>query len=334
MSRLWKKVPLAEAKAHPLYGVKNWLAVFAFGVLLGSLRELGSLNAEAHKAGLTITQLLAIDHPAISFAKTSILINAGIVSAIYWALLSKHPKFRIVASSLILASWPLGALAGIIFPFDGIGEALALSLLPWTISCAVWVTYLNRSKRVRVTFENEILVDLSEPIRTPTPDHSVHSSSTEVKHVATQKIAQGTLDEDAIYERIAAELEGGQVQRGLWTRLYAENAGDETRTKVAYIRDRAKRIAATEVEEAVQSTQASANFKGAPAASEAPTLADAPDAALIEAVWNGNWNTVSVLLAQGKRVTGVDCEGRTLLDLASIRKDKPMLELLRKYIPG
>jgi hypothetical protein len=43
MSRLWKKVTLAEAQAHPLYGVKNWLAVFAFGVLLGGLRELGSL---------------------------------------------------------------------------------------------------------------------------------------------------------------------------------------------------------------------------------------------------------------------------------------------------
>ena len=95
MSRLWKKVTLAEAQAHPLYGVKNWLAVFAFGVLLGGLRELGSLNGEAHKAGLTITELLAIDHPAISFAKISLWLNAGIVAVIYWALLTKNPRFRL-----------------------------------------------------------------------------------------------------------------------------------------------------------------------------------------------------------------------------------------------
>ena len=50
MSTHWKKIPLAEAQAHPLYGVKNWLAVFALGVLLGGLLGLGSLNSEAHKA--------------------------------------------------------------------------------------------------------------------------------------------------------------------------------------------------------------------------------------------------------------------------------------------
>lgn len=141
-------------------------------------------------------------------------------------------------------------------------------------------------------------------------------------------------DEDAIYERIAAELESGQMQNGLWTRLYAENGGDETRTKVAYIRDRAARIAIAEAANLTQSMNAQTLLKVPDSVPVEPDLRDAPDPALIEAVWKGNWNTASVLLVQGKNINGVDSEGRTLLELAAIRNDKPMLELLRRYIPG
>lgn len=50
------------------------------------------------------------------------------------------------------------------------------------------------------------------------------------------------VDEDAIYAAIATELETGSTDKGLWTRLFVENDGDENRTKVAYIRERAKRL--------------------------------------------------------------------------------------------
>ena len=165
---------IAEAQAHPLYGVKSWLIVFAVGLLLGVLRELGSLNIEAHNAGLTITQLLAIDHPAIHFAKISLWLNAGFVVVIYWALLSKSPHFRLIASSLLILSWPISALTGLVSPFVGIGTALGMSLIPWMVSCAVWVTYLNRSHRVRVTFE-QMIWDI-------VPDRSV---KTETKNTPT-----------------------------------------------------------------------------------------------------------------------------------------------------
>ena len=177
MSRLWTKVPLAEAQRHPLYGVKNWLAVFAFGVLLGGLQGLAALNVEAHKSGTTITQLLAIDHPAIAFVRFSIWLNAGIVSVIFLALITKNPRFRVIASSLLLAEWPLCALLVFIYPFAGSGEALARSLFTWVFSCAVWVTYLNRSKRVRVTFEHTIIAESTGSMPTstdgslPQPDH-------------------------------------------------------------------------------------------------------------------------------------------------------------------
>ena len=54
------------------------------------------------------------------------------------------------------------------------------------------------------------------------------------------------VDEDAIYATIANELETGGTDKGLWTRLFAENDGDENRTKVAYIKQRAEKLNALE----------------------------------------------------------------------------------------
>ena len=51
---------------------------------------------------------------------------------------------------------------------------------------------------------------------------------------------------DRIYAKIAKELETDSMTKGLWTRLYAECDGDETRTKVLYIRQRAEKLIAAE----------------------------------------------------------------------------------------
>jgi hypothetical protein len=55
-----------------------------------------------------------------------------------------------------------------------------------------------------------------------------------------------TVDEDAIYASIANELKTGAANEGLWTRLFAQCDGDENRTKVAYIKQRAERLIADE----------------------------------------------------------------------------------------
>ncbi|MBI2225502.1 MAG: hypothetical protein HYU44_11265 [Betaproteobacteria bacterium] len=54
------------------------------------------------------------------------------------------------------------------------------------------------------------------------------------------------IDDERIYAEIAGELETGGIDKGLWTRLYAECDGDEKRTKVLYIRQRAERLIAAE----------------------------------------------------------------------------------------
>lgn len=58
--------------------------------------------------------------------------------------------------------------------------------------------------------------------------------------ITTQKLI--IMDEDAIYAAIAKELDTGATDKGLWTRLFAECDGDENKTKVAYIKQRAERI--------------------------------------------------------------------------------------------
>lgn len=44
------------------------------------------------------------------------------------------------------------------------------------------------------------------------------------------------IDEEAIYEEIASEIESGNVRKGLWAKLWTENDGDDAKTKLAYMR--------------------------------------------------------------------------------------------------
>lgn len=78
--------------------------------------------------------------------------------------------------------------------------------------------------------------------------HSVGSSgSSEVTALSssvTASVSAG-VEADAIYAIVATEMDSGKMDKGLWTRLYAENDGDERKTKVAYIKQRASRLASS-----------------------------------------------------------------------------------------
>jgi hypothetical protein len=54
---------------------------------------------------------------------------------------------------------------------------------------------------------------------------------------------------NAMYASVAEEIESGNKDRGLWTRLYAECDGDENRIKVQYIKKRAAQLIEVEREE-------------------------------------------------------------------------------------
>lgn len=44
------------------------------------------------------------------------------------------------------------------------------------------------------------------------------------------------IDEEAFYEQVANEIESGNIRKGLWTKLWAENDGDDAKAKLAYMR--------------------------------------------------------------------------------------------------
>lgn len=48
--------------------------------------------------------------------------------------------------------------------------------------------------------------------------------------------------DDQTYALVAQEMEAGQIDKGLWTRAFAESDGDEPKTRAAYIRHRAQQI--------------------------------------------------------------------------------------------
>ncbi len=262
MSASWKTISPDKAAVHPLYGVGGWLAVFAIGVLLGLLSEVGSLRGEALKADMSLSQLLSIDHPAITFSKIVLAIDATVVAAIYWLLFNKHPKFRVAASSLLLVAWPLVVTAGLLNQYPGVGSAIALSFFPWAISCAVWVTYLNRSRRVRVTFEHLVPMDeahspiIAQPSTTAgnaahlpvAPQQSrprttaglIPSSRSPApsSELSTPSDADTANDVEQLWARALAEFESQSRRPGLWAKSFSESGGNEPVAKAAYLASR------------------------------------------------------------------------------------------------
>lgn len=267
MSTTWYKIAPEEAARHPLYGIKNWLLVFTFGPVLGLLIITATLSGEARKMGMTVTQLLSVDHPAISLVKLELGLHFILAAFIYWALIRKHPKFRVIAISAMLASWPLGAFFSFMLKFEGGLEAVALQFFPWAFSCTVWVTYLQRSKRVRVTFEHCIM----ESSHLNTLHNAVDTNSTTeilneslerritttsitppTKNISANQLgatillpnSSATDADELLWEIALSEFEGNGRRTGLYAKAFSDSNGDEALTKSSYLRHRVDQLTA------------------------------------------------------------------------------------------
>lgn len=238
----WQKVSIEQARQHPLYGVGGWLIVFSIGLLLGLLKDLGAVNGEAHRAGMTMAELFAIDDPAVAYLKLAFGLQTLVIVVIYWFLFSKRPSFRKVATALLLAGWPTAALLGLIHPFPELGAGLALGFFSWVLSCAVWVTYLQRSKRVRVTFEHCL------PIKQPGGAVTGKSATSPVDALTEPAVSIGAISHlkaapaEEFWSTALAEFEGAARRPGLWARAFAEAQGNEAAGKAAYLQIRAAEL--------------------------------------------------------------------------------------------
>jgi hypothetical protein len=82
--------------------------------------------------------------------------------------------------------------------------------------------------------QHTLTSNITPAINPPTTQHAMGSQLITNTHA---------VDEDAIYAIVAEEIETGTTDKGLWTRLYAEFDGDEKKTKIAYIKQRAIHLA-------------------------------------------------------------------------------------------
>jgi hypothetical protein len=270
MAREWRKVSAEEAKSHPLYGVKNWLLVFALGVLLVPLKEFGSLKGEAHQLGMTLGQLFNADASFKAYVTLVLATEFAMVATIFGLMVSKSAHFRIATSVIWVAFFPLITLFAFMTGIPGSG-ALVLSFFPWVISCLVWVTYLQRSKRVRVTFEHRVLaLDVgatqaasSMPEAAPMPAGGAQrisansalspASVSPTRHSSTKLVdASSTLlvaderattnpkveDEEDLWAQALDEFNGAGRKQGVWAKAFAQASGNESAAQAQYLSER------------------------------------------------------------------------------------------------
>lgn len=216
--RKWKLISQIEAEKNSLYGVKNWLAVFAFSIFLSPIYELATINTEAQKAGISLSQFFSLDVPVVNFLKLVIALEIFMSGIILWLLYSKHPKFRLVSSCILLSVWPVIALIGMANKFPEIGQVLTMSLFPWIAYCVLWITYLQRSKRVRVTFEHCIL------------------------SAREGDINKNDYVDDDFYKAAYEETSSGQIEPVAWAKAFANSEGNQDKAKALYIKNRVEQL--------------------------------------------------------------------------------------------
>jgi hypothetical protein len=287
MARDWRKVSAEEAKAHPLYGLKNWLVVFALGVLLVPLKEFGALKGEAHQLGMTVGQLLDADASFKTYVTLVLATEVAMVATIFGLMVSKSAHFRIATSVIWVAFFPLITLFAFLTGTPGIG-ALVLSFFPWVISCLVWVTYLQRSKRVRVTFEHRVLAldvgatqaasSMPEAANMPAGGAQRISANSAlspasvspIRHSSTKLVdASSTLlvaderattnpkveDEEDLWAQALDEFNGAGRKQGVWAKAFAQASGNEPAAQAQYLRERFGQLSEERAKDLIQAVE-------------------------------------------------------------------------------
>lgn len=248
----WSKIPESEAKKHPLYGVSGWLLLFAVLLPLSPLALLGTLRGEAQALGMGLGELLAVDHPAITHVQVSLGVQTASVFIVLWLLVQKSPAFRVVSSWLLLGSFPVVMLAGMVNPFDGQFQGLAQAAISWAVSSAVWVTYLQRSQRVRVTFEHRVRTTQLDEQPAASPSLPIPNAApfilaeTPTAAAVFQVDAPGAASligsidgaSEEYWAQALQEVEGAERRPGLWARAFAHSKGVESVAKANYLETR------------------------------------------------------------------------------------------------
>lgn len=226
----WRTVSALEATAHPLYGLRGWLLLFLLGLPFGLLVQIGQLSNALDYQGIDLSDFLRSHSASSSFARGVIAIQAVLCAVVWIAALVKASQFRTVAISAMVIG-PLGVVG--MATMNNI--PLTTSLTPsetfgWLLSLAVWIPYIQTSKRVRVTFESTMPVIPSRPMEAPSLAPSVPPRS------------EQTVVEEELWAIALSEFESDTRRLGLWAKCFSESNGNESEAKAAYLRERARQL--------------------------------------------------------------------------------------------
>ncbi len=192
---------------------------------------------------------------------------------------------------------------------------------PATCSATIAVDPISPAIGPRPTNSTERLVSLTSPA-----DASLNMAAAPPPS-RWRQIDSG--NDDHIYDEIARELETGATEKGLWIRLFAECDGDDNRTKVLYIKQRAEKL--------ISAKQARLAEIAREQAVEAERLAmqqaqSVKEKELLAAVWDGNIVIVAKLLQEGVKPDHLKDEaGRSVYELAKERGDQQMIQLFQEH---
>lgn len=142
MAEGWVQVTEDEAKGHSLYGVKGWLLIFEMGHLV---------NAALAGGGLFVATVNRRD-PWILLLLLAWFASSALVVFLCG---TRARVFRTVAFWLTVGMATVSILILTASPFfDAAG--LITGLVGTVTGIVFWGVYLQRSRRVRVTFESAI----------------------------------------------------------------------------------------------------------------------------------------------------------------------------------
>jgi hypothetical protein len=278
---IWVEIPKEQAQDHRFYGIKYGLLVLLAYVILGPMAMWGSVNKELYEAQVSHSDFFANNDaaPLVIAQMMIILLQSGVVM---WAMFSKHPQFRHIATHAFAWYFPALVLASLLFSKQAIGAVMAtlvLGLVQWVIFGGLWVWYLQRSQRVRVTFEHtlktycptntvptsvpeletsihadaeqttseiasttvtEMATHASDPAQPAVSNADVHSGAIDVKAITPQPSASE--DEEVLWSQALAELDGSDRKQGLWAQCYATHHGQEPAARANYLKARVAQL--------------------------------------------------------------------------------------------
>lgn len=221
----WIGVAPELAKAHPLYGIDGWLRFYlaALGVglflLFGKLHVMANLEHEVYNP---VLGWFVKERP-----DSEPFLNAGFVALAltvitWWQAGSRWFGFRIGASIYQLAT-PILVLL-VVTRGEPTSNQVADCVIGTLLGSAIWITYLWRSRRVRVTFESKVRSD--DPCLAPIVAFAPGSPS--------RRLLPEVKPTEAMYDQVAQEVEAGNQRKGLWLQCFTEAGGDEKQQLVLY----------------------------------------------------------------------------------------------------